>query len=241
MYSSNAGVCPGSTQPCGLRMCATLTSVVFEYDTVDVWFGYGWGIDNVKVLSLSSGLPSVDSDGDLIPNECDDCPFDSSDDYDGDFRCADVDNCSVQPNPDQADHDGDGRGDVCDPDDDEGPAILQLVGRFANSVSEVAGECDVGGFVRRHQARLNPEPSCTEKISFVTRRQPHLRANGDASGRKLKFLRRIPMDPMTRSQEWGMRSYQDDADSTSWGGQNVYDVFTRSDGVALDGTKYADW
>jgi general secretion pathway protein G len=68
-----------------------------------------------------------------------------------------------------------------------------------------------------------------------------VRANGDASGRKLKFLRRIPMDPMTRSQEWGMRSYQDDADSTSWGGQNVYDVFTKSEGVALDGTKYVDW
>lgn len=68
-----------------------------------------------------------------------------------------------------------------------------------------------------------------------------VRANGDASGRKLKFLRRVPIDPMTRSQEWGMRSYQDDADSSSWGGQNVYDVFTESDGVALDGTKYADW
>ncbi len=46
---------------------------------------------------------------------------------------------------------------------------------------------------------------------------------------------------MTRSQEWGKRSYQDDADSSSWGGQNVYDVFTESDGIALDGTKYADW
>jgi general secretion pathway protein G len=68
-----------------------------------------------------------------------------------------------------------------------------------------------------------------------------VRANGDASGRKLKFLRRVPIDPMTRSQEWGKRSYQDDADSSSWGGQNVYDVFTESDGIALDGTKYADW
>jgi general secretion pathway protein G len=68
-----------------------------------------------------------------------------------------------------------------------------------------------------------------------------VRANGDASGRKLKFLRRVPFDPMTRSQEWGKRSYQDDADSSSWGGQNVYDVFTESDGIALDGTKYADW
>ena len=68
-----------------------------------------------------------------------------------------------------------------------------------------------------------------------------VRANGDASGRKLKFLRRIPIDPMTRSQEWGMRSYQDDADSTSWGGQNVYDVYSESEGIALDGTKYVDW
>lgn len=63
----------------------------------------------------------------------------------------------------------------------------------------------------------------------------------DASGRKLKFLRRIPVDPMTGSNEWGMRSFQDKPDSTSWGGQNVYDVFTESDGTALDGTKYRDW
>lgn len=64
---------------------------------------------------------------------------------------------------------------------------------------------------------------------------------GDATGRKLKFLRRVPIDPMTGSKEWGMRSYQDKADSTSWGGQNVYDVFSKADGKALDGTKYKDW
>jgi general secretion pathway protein G len=63
----------------------------------------------------------------------------------------------------------------------------------------------------------------------------------DASGRKLKFLRRVPMDPMTNSQEWGQRSYQDRPDSVSWGGQNVFDVYTKSTGVALDGTKYKDW
>jgi general secretion pathway protein G len=65
--------------------------------------------------------------------------------------------------------------------------------------------------------------------------------SGDASGKKLKFLRRIPIDPMTRSSEWGMRSYQDKPDSSGWGGQNVFDVYTKSDGVALDGTKYKDW
>jgi general secretion pathway protein G len=60
-------------------------------------------------------------------------------------------------------------------------------------------------------------------------------------GKKLKFLRRIPIDPMTGSTDWGMRSYQDEPDSPMWGGQNVYDVYTKSSGVALDGTKYSDW
>ena len=63
----------------------------------------------------------------------------------------------------------------------------------------------------------------------------------DATGRKLKFLRRIPMDPMTRSREWGLRSYQDDPDSRTWSGDNVYDVYTTSRGTALDGTRYIDW
>jgi general secretion pathway protein G len=63
----------------------------------------------------------------------------------------------------------------------------------------------------------------------------------DVSGKKLKFLRRIPVDPMTKKDEWGMRSMQDDKDSDSWGGQNVFDVYTKSDQTALDGTKYKDW
>jgi general secretion pathway protein G len=62
----------------------------------------------------------------------------------------------------------------------------------------------------------------------------------DVASKKVKFLRRIPLDPMTK-QEWGMRSTQDDKDSDSWGGQNVFDVYTKSDQVALDGTKYKDW
>ena len=65
--------------------------------------------------------------------------------------------------------------------------------------------------------------------------------NNDQSGRKLKFLRRIPIDPMTSSTEWGLRAYQDKPDSTSWAGGNVFDVYTKSDGKALDGTKYKDW
>jgi general secretion pathway protein G len=66
-------------------------------------------------------------------------------------------------------------------------------------------------------------------------------AANDATGRKLKWLRRIPVDPMTRGTEWGLRSYQDKPDTTRWGGQNVFDVYTTFDGKALDGTKYRDW
>jgi general secretion pathway protein G len=63
----------------------------------------------------------------------------------------------------------------------------------------------------------------------------------DVQGKKLKFLRRIPVDPMTGTTEWGLRSMQDDPDSDSWGGQNVFDVYTKSQGTALDDTKYKDW
>jgi general secretion pathway protein G len=63
----------------------------------------------------------------------------------------------------------------------------------------------------------------------------------DVGGKTIRFLRRIPMDPMTHSKDWGLRSMQDDPDSDSWGGQSVFDVYTKSQGTALDGTKYKDW
>ncbi|MFQ5927523.1 MAG: hypothetical protein ACE5MH_08835, partial [Terriglobia bacterium] len=59
--------------------------------------------------------------------------------------------------------------------------------------------------------------------------------------RHVRFLRRIPRDPMTNSTDWGLRSVQDPPDARSWGGQNVFDVYTRSFGSGLDGTRYADW
>lgn len=59
--------------------------------------------------------------------------------------------------------------------------------------------------------------------------------------RKLRFLRRIPVDPMTGRAEWGLRSTRDDPDARSWGGQNVFDVYSLSEATALDGTKYRDW
>jgi general secretion pathway protein G len=63
----------------------------------------------------------------------------------------------------------------------------------------------------------------------------------DVQGKKIRFLRHVPVDPMTHGTEWGMRSMQDDPTSDSWGGQSVFDVYTKSEGVALDGTKYSDW
>jgi general secretion pathway protein G len=58
---------------------------------------------------------------------------------------------------------------------------------------------------------------------------------------QIRFLREIPTDPMTGTKDWGLRSVQDDPDSTDWGGQDVFDVYTKSTDTALDGTKYSDW
>ena len=64
---------------------------------------------------------------------------------------------------------------------------------------------------------------------------------GASSDRKIRFLRKIPVDPMTGRAEWGLRAVQDDPDSTSWGGKNVFDVYSKSQGTASDGTRYAAW
>jgi len=64
---------------------------------------------------------------------------------------------------------------------------------------------------------------------------------GDATNVKLRFLRRIPVDPMTGEADWGLRSYQDRPDATTWGGQNVYDVYSKAQGTGLDGVPYSEW
>ena len=68
-----------------------------------------------------------------------------------------------------------------------------------------------------------------------------VKLSGSADGKVIKFLRRIPKDPMTGTREWGKRSMQDDPTSQSWGGQNVFDVYTKSYETARDGTKYSEW
>ena len=64
---------------------------------------------------------------------------------------------------------------------------------------------------------------------------------GTSGDKKIRFLRKIPVDPMTGQADWGLRAVQDDSDSTSWGGKNVFDVYSKSTGTAMDGTKYSDW
>lgn len=66
-------------------------------------------------------------------------------------------------------------------------------------------------------------------------------AGAGAQGKKIRFLRRIPIDPLTKEANWGLRSVEDDPDSTSWDGKNVFDVYSRSTATAMDGTKYSDW
>lgn len=64
---------------------------------------------------------------------------------------------------------------------------------------------------------------------------------GSQTQKRIRFLRKVPIDPMTGKADWGMRSAQDDLDATSWGGQNVFDIFSRSTDSASDGTRYSDW
>lgn len=86
-------------------------------------------------------------------------------------------------------------------------------------------------------------PDLETLVNGVEIEQEVQEESGRKSTRKVlvRFLRRIPLDPMTNSYEWGLRSYQDKPDSDTWGEYNVYDVYTRSQGTALDGTKYRDW
>jgi general secretion pathway protein G len=97
-----------------------------------------------------------------------------------------------------------------------------------DAIDRYKSASETGGF----QIKLGSEGYPPDLDTLVT--------GVDMSGKKLKFLRKIPLDPITK-KEWGLRSMQDDKDSDSWGGQNVFDVYSKTDQKALDDTNYKDW
>jgi len=101
--------------------------------------------------------------------------------------------------------------------------------QMRDAIDHYKDAADKGAFMTKVDSQNYP-PDLDELVKGV-----------DVQGKKVKFLRKIPVDPMTGKAEWGMRSMQDDPSSDSFGGQSVFDVYSKSDGTALDGTKYKDW
>lgn len=102
-----------------------------------------------------------------------------------------------------------------------------------SAIDRYKDTCEKGGIEKKLGAECYPE-SLDQLVEGV-------RLANDPTGKKIRFLRRIPRDPFTNSTEWGLRSTQDDPRSTSWGGQNVFDVYTKSMERAPDGTPYSEW
>jgi general secretion pathway protein G len=107
--------------------------------------------------------------------------------------------------------------------------LRQDLWMLRDAIDRYKAAADLGGFQTKVDSNNYP-PDLDTLVKGV-----------DTGGKKLKFLRRIPIDPMTGKDEWGLRSMQDDPTSDSWGEQNVFDVYSKSTGTALDGTKYKDW
>lgn len=101
--------------------------------------------------------------------------------------------------------------------------------QMRDAIDKYKDACDKGAFQSKVDSQCYPPDL------------DHLVKGEDVQGKKLKFLRRIPIDPMTGKNEWGLHSMQDDPTSDSYGGQSVFDVYTKSTGTALDGTKYSEW
>jgi len=101
------------------------------------------------------------------------------------------------------------------------------------AIDKYKDACDKGGMEKKMGTECYPE-SLDQLVEGV-------KLANDAAGKKIRFLRRIPRDPFTNSTEWGMRALQDDPKSTGWGGQNVFDVYTKTMEKAPDGTPYSEW
>jgi general secretion pathway protein G len=99
---------------------------------------------------------------------------------------------------------------------------------------------DYRDFVEKHKIKLDEERyGFPDKLEILVKGIEYRDKKNKTKIKK--FLRKVPVDPMTNSHEWGLRSYQDKRDSTHWGGENVWDIYTKSERRALDGTYYKDW
>ena len=114
--------------------------------------------------------------------------------------------------------------------------LRQALREMRTAIDKYKDAADLGGIAPfdLKAGTENYPPDLQTLVNGVTK-------NNDATGVKLKFLRRIPIDPMTKTTDWGLRAYGDRPDSTAWGGGNVFDVYTKAEGKGLDGTKYRDW
>ncbi len=132
-------------------------------------------------------------------------------------------------------------------------AILAILAAAAVPVARFevrrAKERELRGDLWEMRAAIDRYRDAAEKGAFQTKADslnypPDLQTlvdGVDVQSKKVRFLRKIPVDPMTNSTDWGLRSNQDDPDSDSFGGQNVFDVHTKSNATGLDGTKYSTW
>ncbi len=102
-----------------------------------------------------------------------------------------------------------------------------------SAIDRYKDTCEKGGIEKKLGAECYPE-SLEQLVEGV-------KLSNDPTGKKIRFLRRIPRDPFTNSTDWGLRSTQDDPRSTSWGGQNIFDVYTKTMERAPDGTPYSEW
>jgi general secretion pathway protein G len=125
-------------------------------------------------------------------------------------------------------------------------AVLAVLATAVMPIAKIAVKREKEIELHRNLRLIREAIDAYKKLETLVKGVELKADKGDEKGKKsdsktVKFLRRIPKDPMTDSFDWGLRSYQDEPDSEIWGGENVYDIYTRSLGTALDGTKYRDW
>jgi len=117
--------------------------------------------------------------------------------------------------------------------------LRRALRELRGAIDEYKARCDPAIPIAGDGKKLPPrDPPYPQKLEDLTE---GVALMNDVTGRKMRFLRRLPLDPMTGKAEWGLRCTRDAIDSTSWCGDDIWDVYSKSTGTALDGTKYHDW